>query len=116
MVENRATGSTKATQPKLGDYKQPEGAKKVMGNTVGSALRNPENSPNYLRKKGGKMLTIIEIDKEQIWLRSLAASAASGNVLPGAPEKYTDQEIQDWADENLAAPDEGDYQGFEVVR
>ena len=62
------------------------------------------------------MLTIIEINDGKIWLRGLAASAASGNVLPGAPGKYTDQKIRDWADENLAAPDDGDYQNFEVVR
>ena len=64
------------------------------------------------------MLTILEIefDERKIWLRGLDASAASGNVLPGTPEEYTDQEIRDWADENLAAPDDGDYQGFEVVR
>lgn len=63
------------------------------------------------------MLTIIKIEDGKIWLRGLNASAASGNVLPGAPESYKDSEIRNWCNENLNAPEEAaDYSQFEIER
>jgi hypothetical protein len=63
------------------------------------------------------MLTIITIEDEKIWLMGIHASASSGNVLPGVPQSYSDDEIRDWCNENLAAPDNApDYDGFEIER
>ena len=53
------------------------------------------------------MLTVAEFDSETctFFARTLKATAASGEIV--IPGKATDQEIIDYANENLCAPHDG---------
>jgi hypothetical protein len=65
------------------------------------------------------MVTLIEVDVEKgkIFIRTIEADAASGNVLPGKAGSYTYREIWDWCNDNLTAPydGEGNYSGFSIT-
>ena len=63
------------------------------------------------------MLTILKVEDGKIWLKGIRASAASGDVLLGKPEDYTDQEIIYWCNDNLNAPEDAeDYSSYVVIR
>ena len=64
------------------------------------------------------MLTRITIENDGIHLTEINAHASSGSVLLGTMGSYTDQDIWDWCDENLCAPEDGcpDYQDWPVIR
>ncbi len=63
-----------------------------------------------------KMLTLIETNDEKLkfYTREINADAAAwGDVMLGRP---TDNEIIEWANEYLLAPECGDYNDYSVVR
>ncbi len=66
------------------------------------------------------MLTRIEVNVETsaVYVETINADAASGNVLPGPDWQYKHRDIIDWCNDNLAAPygGFGDYSDFSVVR
>lgn len=69
-------------------------------------------------------LTVLECDHDEgtITLRSLKADTASGDILPGHPCLYSDDDIREWANGNWAAPDtderysDTNYDEYAIIR
>ncbi len=61
------------------------------------------------------MLTLIKTNDEKFnfYTREINADAASGDVMLGHP---SDNEIIEWANGNLSAPECGDYNDYSVIR
>lgn len=58
------------------------------------------------------MLTIAEYTDGAFYARTINADATAGEIV--IPGKATDEEIREYANENLCAPDCGSFDGFPV--